>query len=158
MLELPAVLVHAIQDFAFTDKPLWRISEGLQHVKVELTFKLPTDQPTCADRGKKPIMSKEAESRTKKPAPPAGEWPRQLQPAERPPICHSALPTEKPPTSHCALCQTAPPATVTIISPTAPTVNYQCTQTTKPSPTMPPAKKMPQREPSAPMPKKAKPA
>ena len=71
MLELPAVLVHAIQDFAFTDKPLWRIGEGLQHVKVELTFKLPTNQPTCIDRGKKTVMSKGAESRKQKPAPSA---------------------------------------------------------------------------------------
>ena len=39
-LELPAVLVHAIEDFNFTGKPLWRIDEGLDHVKVELTFKL----------------------------------------------------------------------------------------------------------------------
>ena len=37
-LELPAVLVHAIEDFNFTGKPLWRIGEGLDHVKVELTL------------------------------------------------------------------------------------------------------------------------
>ena len=113
-------------------------------MKVELTFKLPTNQPTC-DRGKKPVMSKGAESRKKKPAPPAGEWPRQPLPAERPPKCHSALPTQKP-TRQLALCQTVPPPTVTITSPAPLTVTYQ-RPPTQPSPTMPPAKKMPRLEP-----------
>ena len=52
-LELPVVLVHAIEDFSFTGKPFWRIGEGLDHVKVELTFKLndePTDQQARAVR------------------------------------------------------------------------------------------------------------
>ena len=145
MLELPAVLVHAIQDFAFTDKPLWRIGEGLQHVKVELTFKLPTNQPTSNDRGKKPAMSKRAESRKKKPAPPASEWSRQPLSAERPPKCHSVLSTQKP-TKQPYLRQTAPPPTVMITSPAPPTVTYQ-RPPTQPSPTMPPAKKMPRLEP-----------
>lgn len=57
MLELPEVLVHAVQGFSFTGKPIWRIGEGLQHVKVELTFKLndaPTDQPARAVSGTQP--------------------------------------------------------------------------------------------------------
>ena len=45
-IELPAILVSATQGFNFTEKPLWRIGEGLDHVKIEITFKLPTDQPT----------------------------------------------------------------------------------------------------------------
>ena len=83
-IELPAILVSAIQGFNFTEKPLWPIGEGLDHVKIDITFKLPTDQSTCVDRGKKAIMSKGAKSRTKKPASPAGEWPRQPLAAERP--------------------------------------------------------------------------
>ena len=136
MLQLPAVLVHAIQDFDFTDKPIWRIGEGLKHVKVELTFKLPTNQPTSVDRVRKNRlkMSKGAENRTKKHAPPAGEWPRQ------------PLAAEKPANSQPALRHTAPPPTATVTSPAAPTVTDQRPPSTKPSPTMPPLKKLPRLE------------
>ena len=137
MLKLPAVLVHAIQDFAFTDKPLWRIGEGLQHVKIELTFKLPTNQPTCTDRGKKPAMSKGAESRKKKPAPAAGEWPRQPLPAGRPPKCQSVLPT---PARECL-----PPTTTTIDSPPPAAIQRPAATVppATPTPTLSPPKKMP---------------
>ena len=131
MLRLPAVLVRAIQDFDFADKPLWRIGEGLHHLKVELTYLLPTDQPT-ADRGgkKQPIMSKGAGK--KKPAPPAGEWARQPQPAER------------PPTSLPALKQTAPPPTLTTTTQPPATILFKRRPMTS-TPVAHPPKKMPSR-------------
>ena len=48
ILELPTILVEALRGFNFTGKPLWRLGEGLNHMKVELTFKLsePEDQLT----------------------------------------------------------------------------------------------------------------
>ena len=98
ILRLPAVLVRAIEDYDFAEKPLWRIGEGLHHLKVELTYLL-TDQLTTDRGGKKqPIMSKGA---WKKSAPPAGEWARQPRPA-------TGLPTSLP-----ALKETAPPPMVT---------------------------------------------
>ena len=61
-LELPAVLVHAIEDFNFAGKPLWRIGEGLDHVTVVLTFNVndePTDQQARAVRDRsQPANSK----------------------------------------------------------------------------------------------------
>ena len=126
MPRLPAVLVWAIEDY---DKPLWRISEGLHHLKVELTYLL-TDQPT-ADRGgkKQPIMSKGAGK--KKPAPPAGEWARQPQPAER-------LPTSLP-----ALKETAPPPHSPRQPPPATILFKWCPMTS--TPLAYPPKKMPSR-------------
>ena len=141
MLELPAVLVHAIQDVAFTDKPLWRIGEGLQHVEVELTFKLPTNQPTNMYWQRKEAYNVQGGRKQEEKActpPPPGEWLRHSLPAKKPPT-----------TNQPALRQTAPPPTVTIISPTTPTLNYQRPETTRPSPTLPPPKKLPRHEPPA---------
>ena len=138
--------------FNFTEKPLWRIGEGLDHVKVELTFKLPTDQPTVlcnrvrrnkppmSVEGKnKPNMSKGAKSRTT-PALSAGEWPRQPLAAEKPPAKKS--------TSETSLRQTEPPATETTSMPVSPTITYQRPRfemTLTISPTAPPPKKMPRQ-------------
>ena len=131
MLELPAVLVYAINDFDFADKPLWRIGEGLHHVKVELTFLLPTDQPTADKVQKgKPRMSKGTENMTKTPTPLAGEWPRQLLAAERP---HTSLP---------ALHQTTPPPTLTTTTPPPTTIEFKRRPTTS-TPVIMPPKKMP---------------
>ena len=60
----------------FVGTPLWRMADGKDLVRVELTFhkKLPTPR----------YYKKRAESR-RQPAPPAGEWPRQPAPATRPP-------------------------------------------------------------------------
>ena len=40
IMELPTILVDALKGFNFTGKPLWRLGERLNHVKVELTYKL----------------------------------------------------------------------------------------------------------------------
>ena len=41
-LELPLIFVTALKAYSFSRKPIWRIGEGLEHVKVELTYTLPT--------------------------------------------------------------------------------------------------------------------
>ena len=54
-MELPTVLMTALNSYKFKGKTLWNISEGLKHVKVELTFLLadePTDQPAQAVKRK----------------------------------------------------------------------------------------------------------
>ena len=73
---MPGVLLRALSEYNFVGSPLWRMSDGKDLVRVELTFhkKLPTPR----------IYKKGAESR-RQPAPPAGEWPRQPAPARRPP-------------------------------------------------------------------------
>ena len=95
MLELPAVLVHAIEDFNFAGKPLWRIGEGLGHVKVELTFKLndePTNQQARAVRDKsQPPNSKRRRRRrqqrqpTQQQPPPRETAPLTIETAPAPP-------------------------------------------------------------------------
>ena len=140
MLELPAVLVHALKGFDFTDKPLWRNGEGLHHVKVELTFLL-NDQPTCVDGWKRKNKPMSVEGRVKRrtePAPSIGEWPRQSLRANRPQIWLT-LPTRPPR-------QTEPPRCETIRSPATPTIVYQRHEMApSPSPTAPPVK-MPRRD------------
>ena len=71
---MPGVLLRALSEYKFVSTPLWRMSDGKDLVRVELTFhkKLPTSQ----------VYKKGVESR-RQPAPPAGEWPRQPAPARR---------------------------------------------------------------------------
>ena len=73
---MPGVLLRALSEYKFVGSPLWRMSDGKDLVRVELTFhkNLPTPR----------VYKKEAES-WRQPAPPAGEWPRQPAPATRPP-------------------------------------------------------------------------
>ena len=73
---MPSVLLRALSEYKFVGTPLWRMSDGKDLVRVELTFHkaLPT----------KPYYKKRAESR-RQPAPSAGEWPRQPTAATRPP-------------------------------------------------------------------------
>ena len=105
-VELPTIVVSAINEFSTTGKLIWRIGEGLDHVKIELTYKLPDDQSTGivgqaknkpfnveSDRGKKA-------KRRSKPAPSADEWPRQPLPAEKPPAT-PAKPTRQQPQRRC---------------------------------------------------------
>ena len=99
---VPAILKNALTDFQFQRPPLWRLAEGQELVKVELTFLKPSknNQPTAADRKKR------AASRNRKPAPSANEWPRQPRPArqpaevlrETPPPTETTLPVEPPAT------------------------------------------------------------
>ena len=90
-VELPTIVVSAIKEYSTTGKLLWRIGEGLDHVKIELTYKLPDDQSTgiVGQAKNKPfnvesVRGKKAKRRSK-PAPSADEWPRQSLPAEKPP-------------------------------------------------------------------------
>ena len=73
---MPGVLLRALSEYKFVGTPLWRMSDGKDLVRVELTFhkKLPTPR----------YYKKGVESR-RQPAPPAGVWPRQPTPATRPP-------------------------------------------------------------------------
>ena len=73
---MPGVLLRALSEYKFVGTPLWRMSDGKDLVRVELTFHkaLPT----------KPYYKKRAESR-RQPAPSAGEWPHQPAATTRPP-------------------------------------------------------------------------
>ena len=83
---IPAVLLRALSEYKFVGHPLWRMADGKDHVRVELTFhKNLTTQP---------VFKKRAESR-RQPAPSAGEWPRQPTAARRPPPTRST-PTVQP--------------------------------------------------------------
>ena len=74
-LELPLILVTALKAYNFSGKPVWRIGEGLEHVKVELTYKLPTNDSQSRveqreklnvnSKEKQPIMSKRGEAKRK---------------------------------------------------------------------------------------------
>ena len=81
---IPAVLLRALSEYKFVGHPLWRMADGKDHVRVELTFhkNLPTQ----------PFYKKRAESR-RQPAPSAGEWPRQPTAARRPPPTTRSSPT-----------------------------------------------------------------
>ena len=104
-------------------------------MKVELTFLLPTDQPT-ADRGKQSIMSKGAQSRTKKPAPPlAAKGPSTSLPCRHLTATRSLLQTEPPKPARER--ETAPPPTTTVTATPAPTV-VRHVMKQMPSPTAPP--------------------
>ena len=63
-----AVLLNTLREYSFVGSPLWRMSDGKDLVRVELTFhkNLPTSR----------FYKKGAVSRMQ-PAPSAGEWPRQ---------------------------------------------------------------------------------
>ena len=81
MSVIPAVLLNALREYSFIGSPLWRMSDGKDLVRIELTFhkNLPTQRLY-----KKGVVSR------KQPAPSAGEWPCQPAPAH--------LPTTKRPT------------------------------------------------------------
>ena len=70
----------ALSEYKFVGHPLWRMADGKDHVRVELTFH--KNIPTL------PVYQKRAESR-RQPAPTAGEWPRQPTAARRPPLTRS---------------------------------------------------------------------
>ena len=93
---MPGVLLRALNENKFVGTPLWRMSDGKDLVRVELTFHkaLPT----------KPYYKRRAESR-RQPAPSAGEWPRQPFPASRPPPHREPTQIER---------ETLPPTTQTI--------------------------------------------
>ena len=94
---MPGVLLTALSEYKFVGTPLWRMSDGKDLVRVELTFhkKLPTPR----------YYKKGAESR-RQPAPHAGEWPRQPAEATRPPPRRVPTQVER---------ETLPPTTQTIL-------------------------------------------
>ena len=93
---MPGVLLRALSQYKFVGTPLWRMSDGKDLVRVELTFHkaLPT----------KPYYKRRAESR-RQPAPSAGECPRQPVPTSRPPPRREPTQIER---------ETLPPTTQTI--------------------------------------------
>ena len=68
---IPAVLLKALSEYKFVGHPLWRIADGKDHFRIELTF-----------HKMLPVYKKRAESR-RQPAPSAGEWPCQPTAARR---------------------------------------------------------------------------
>lgn len=92
MTLLPDRMITLLESYNFRDQPLWRIAEGRDTVKVELTFQLPrqarsTNQPQRnvkkrAESGNRGGISRDAKPKA---APSAGEWSRQPKPATQPP-------------------------------------------------------------------------
>ena len=133
--------MSTITAFEFTDNPLWRVGQGLDHVQIELTYKLPTNQPTSVEQKEKPIMSNPKRGKAKRrtePAPSAGEWPRQPLPAEQPsrqqPTRSCKTPKKQPLPPPLRECQ--PPATPTVTI--QPTTIQRPTKPTTPPTTLPP--------------------
>ena len=139
---LPAVLLNALRQYKFDGSPLWRMADGRDHVKIEVTFRKPTNQR---------IDKKGAESR-RRPTPSADEWPRQPAPARRP-TTRPTPPASRQPTTPEK--ETTPPAPQTLQIDTAtitvqrPPKTAQITAspiiqrpaTPPPSPESPPTKK-----------------
>ena len=92
-----AILKNALRDFGFNQAPLWRLAEGKDLVKVELTFHK-NNKPTT---GRK----KGDTCRTAQSAPPAGEWPHQPRPASIQVLRQTPPPAE-------TTIQVQPPATI----------------------------------------------
>ena len=142
---IPAVLLRAPSEYRFVGHPLWRMADGKDHVRVELTFhkNLPTQ----------PIFKKRAESR-RQPAPSAGQWSRQPTAARRPPPTRSS-PTVQPVRREAPKKETYPPVlqimeitpdTITVTRPPqtaeftpSPSIKKPATPST--SPEIPPAKR-----------------
>ena len=72
---MPGVFLRALSKYKFVGTPLWRMSDGKDLVRVELTFHKKLLMPRFYKKG--------AESR-RQPAPAAGEWHCQPAPATRP--------------------------------------------------------------------------
>ena len=121
---LPTVLMNALKEYTFIGSPLWRMSDGKDLVRVELTFHkvLPTNR-----------YKKRAESR-RQPAPSAGEWPRQPATSTRPPTTTRLMPARRQPPMEREM---PPPPTQTLPDTTRQHITHDCTQKTatiQPSP------------------------
>ena len=102
---IPSVLLNALKEFNFVGTPLWRLSDGKDLVRVELTFHK-NHQPTSR------YVKKRAERRRRQPAPSAGEWPRQPISARRSPMTTTrSTPASRQPTPEK---ETPPPDTADI--------------------------------------------
>ena len=111
---LPAVLLNALRQYKFDGSPLWRMVDGKDHIKIEVTFRKATNQR---------FDKRRAESR-RQPAPSAGEWPRQPTTARRPPTTTTtrSTPARRQPTMEN---ETPPPAVQTLQTTTPSTIKHQ---------------------------------
>ena len=130
---IPPVLLNALKEFNFVGAPLWRFTDGIDLVRVELTFH--KNQPSSR------YDKKRAESRGQ-PALSAGEWPRQPAAATRP----TTRSTLQDNTTHGRTQKTATIQTSPIIKRPPPA--------TSTSPVIPPKKKSRTQSPLAPTNKK----
>ena len=143
---IPAVQLRALSEYKFVGHPLWRMADGKDHVRVELTFH--------KNLQTQPVFKKRAESR-RQPAPSAGDRPHLPTAARRPPPTRS-MPTAQPTVRREAPeKETSPPAlqimeitpdTITVSRPpqtaqltTSPSIKKPATPT--PSPEVPRAKR-----------------
>ena len=115
---LPAVLLNALRQYKFAESPLWRMADGKDHVKTEVTFRKTTTNQRFDKKG--------AESR-RRPTPPAGEWPRQPTAARRPPPPTTTRPTLPTPSQEK---ETSPPSTQILPGATRSTITHDRTQKT----------------------------
>ena len=144
-------LLNALRQYRFVESPLWRMADGRDHVKIEVTFRKATSQQF----DKKGVESK------RRPTPPAGEWPHQpatvrwptttrLTPARRPTPCiekETPLPAQTlPDTTRYTITHDRTQKTP-IIEPTPTLVRPP---TTPPTPDSLPKKKTQTKSPTAP--------
>ena len=117
-LELPAVLVHATEDFNFTGKSLWRIGEGLDHKLNDE----PTDQQARTVRDRSQSANPKRRRRRRQQRQPAIQ--RQPPPRETAPPTIEISPAPPPATigyQRSAMTKTqAPTLTSTIQRPPSP--------------------------------------
>ena len=153
MSVIPAVLLNALREYSFVGSPLWRMSDGKDLVRVELTFH--KNQPT-------PRVYKKGAVSRRQPAPSAGEWPRQPAPAHLPTITRPT-PARRP--TPCVEKETPPPPAEILPDTTRSTITHDHTQKTAiietaptivrpqtppPTPDSPPKKRTRTKSPTAP--------
>ena len=108
---LPRVLQNALREYKFASSPLWRLSDGRDLVKAELTFRkttIVTKRAASRDRG--PTRFHSTIRKLKPSAPSVGEWPRQPRPASQPEHARRRSTPEKetpPPTMQTQPTETA---------------------------------------------------
>ena len=140
MSVIPAVLLNALREYSFVGSPLWRMSDGKDLVRVELTVhkNLPTQRLY-----KKGVVGR------RQPAPPAYEWPCQPAPAHLPTTTRLA-PAHRP--TPCVEKETPPPPTEILPDTTRSTITHDRTQKTAIIETAPtivrPQKPPPTRQPA----------
>ena len=123
---LPAVLLNALRQYSSDASPLWRMADGKDHVKIEVTFrkatnKLSTRRGPKAGGGLHPLLASGLASL--------------LQPDDRRPT--TTTPTRRP--TLCMEKETPPPPSLTLTDTTRSTITLYRTQKTaiiEPSPTI----------------------
>ena len=110
ILEFPKILVDALRGFNFTGKPLWRLGEGLDHMQIELTYKLSQPDDELIDQQARAVR-KTAAKRKKN-----GQKQRQRQQCNQ---------QQSPPS------ETLPPTAKTVPAMPPATISYQQPAMTK---------------------------